>query len=210
MTPPRLDRPSLRPQPARDGPDFWPTPACLVGALTRSVLPFDAIESERCVIWEPGAGGGAIADALVAAGWDVVATDIEPRRNDILRLDFLHEAPPATNRPTILCGNPPYRRPLLDQFIRRTLRLLDEGRIERAIVLLRIDHFTAGRVPAFNRAATITTCCWRPRWIAGSKGGPRWSFAWVSWDRAGNSGAPLSRFLTPGDLKDDEQLLLPL
>ena len=101
----------IRPDPdagGRSGPDYRPTPSCLLRALTQFVLPFGAADGKRFVVWEPATGAGAIADALAGAGWAVVATDIEPRRNDIVRLDFLRDAPLAAPQPTILCTNPPF------------------------------------------------------------------------------------------------------
>jgi hypothetical protein len=199
------DPSAYRPQPGRDGVDHWRTPACMIRALTRFVLPV-ASDAGRLSIWEPGAGEGAIADALDGEGWPVVATDLAPRRADIGRLDFLHEAPPPATRDAVLCTNPPFRDPLLNQFIVRGLALLDQGSLQRAVLLLRIDHLAAaGRVAVFNRAAAIWICCWRPRWILGSTGNGRWSFAWVRWNRD-NSGPPVTRFLTA----DLDQRSLPL
>ena len=71
----RPDPAALRPQPGRTGLDLWSTPPCLIRALTKSVLVFDAFDAERFSVWEPGAGDGAIADALTANEWNVVATD---------------------------------------------------------------------------------------------------------------------------------------
>lgn len=149
------------------------TPACLVRALTDFVLPFAAVDVARFAVWEPGAGDGQIADALTAAGWRVIATDLVPRRVDIARIDFLHDAPPAAVRDAILVANPPF----LDQFIGRALTLLDQHWLQSVILLLRIDHLTTtGRAIALNRAAATWTCCWRPRWIPGSRGNGRWAF----------------------------------
>jgi hypothetical protein len=36
---PRRQDAALRPQPSRDGADYWPTPASLIGALIAHVLP---------------------------------------------------------------------------------------------------------------------------------------------------------------------------
>src|SRR5689334_16999212 len=82
--PPR-DLPSLRPQPTRTGPDFWATPACLIAALVKFVLP--ALPDGP--VWECAAGDGTLAAAIRAAGRPVVATDLYPRAEGIRRRDFL-------------------------------------------------------------------------------------------------------------------------
>jgi hypothetical protein len=69
------DPASLRPQPRRNGADFWPTPSCLIGALTGRVVPI----LPQAPIWECAAGDGRLSLALRAAGYRVVASDIEPR-----------------------------------------------------------------------------------------------------------------------------------
>jgi hypothetical protein len=57
---PIRDRPALRPQPGRDGPDFWPTPPCLTRAFVRHVLP--ALPPSP--IWECAAGDGRLAKPM--------------------------------------------------------------------------------------------------------------------------------------------------
>jgi hypothetical protein len=88
--------------------------------LTRHVLPL----LPKGPIWEPAAGNGALVDALVRAGRHVVATDIDPQRHDIARLDFLNDELPPATRGAILATNPPFR--LTDRF-ERALGLLDAG-----------------------------------------------------------------------------------
>src|SRR3954452_16664545 len=63
------DKASLRPQPARSGADWWPTPQCLTAALLRCVLPRLAGP-----IWEPAAGDGRLAAAMHQAGRIVLAS----------------------------------------------------------------------------------------------------------------------------------------
>ena len=56
----------MRPEPGRGGLDVWSTPPCLIRALTKFVLVFDAFDAERFPVWEPGAGDGVIANAPIA------------------------------------------------------------------------------------------------------------------------------------------------
>lgn len=57
-------------------------------------------------LWvEPSAGGGAFLDCLP---FPRVALDIDPKRSDISRCDFLDWSPGYTSRPVVVIGNPPF------------------------------------------------------------------------------------------------------
>jgi hypothetical protein len=185
----RRDPASLRPQPRRDGHDFWPTPPCLTRALTHNVLPC----LQPTLVWECAAGDGRLAQAMRAAGYTVIASDIAPRGEGIEGRDFLRDQPPQAA--PVAVTNPPFNR--LNQFITRGLQLLDHGQITGLVLLVRWDALTAGgRADALNRAAGVLTCCWRPVWVVPSSGGGRWSNAWVWWLQ-GHTGPPVSRWLRP-------------
>ena len=169
---------ALRPQPRREGPDLWGTPATLIDALVGDVLPQLSATGR---IWEPACGDGRLAERLRTAGRSVVATDYPA-------LDFLQDPPPPGEVFAAIATNPPFNA--LDQFIRRGLRLLDGGVTRSLTLLLRLDHLPAQRrVGPISRAAEIRLCAWRPRWIEGSTTGPRWSFAWITW-KADHQGPP--------------------
>jgi hypothetical protein len=143
------DQNTRRPTPRRTYLDFWPTPVCLRTALARIVLPY----LPPGPIWEPAAGDGALVDALTAAGRKVIAGDIDPQRRGFLPRDFLTAEPPPGIHGGTLITNPPFGD-LGDQFLRRTLALLDTGEIAAAVLLQRADAGgTDGRTSAFNRAA---------------------------------------------------------
>ena len=57
---PRRQDAALRPQPSRDGADYWPTPASLIGALIPHVLP----TLPAGPVWECAAGDGRLAAAM--------------------------------------------------------------------------------------------------------------------------------------------------
>jgi hypothetical protein len=183
----------LRPQPSREGErDDWSTPADLRAVLIRHVLPHAPIAP----IWEPAAGSGELACALRDAGYAVTATDgFDPA----VPVDFLHAVPRASI-PPILCTNPPFND--LDLWILHALALLDDGKLAAVILLLRNDHFGAAcRAAQLNRASRRVTCCWRTRWIAGSKTGPRFWFEWVTWlPRRRDSQGPITVSLTRKDI----------
>jgi hypothetical protein len=193
------DLASLRPQPRRDGHDFWATPPCLIDALIQHVLS----ELSPAAIWECAAGDGRLAQALSAAGYAVLASDIDPRAVGIERRDFLTEEPPPSG--FVAVTNPPFCT--IDRFLARGVHLLDDGLIAGLVLLVRCDTLTAAsRADTFNRAAGILTCCWRPVWIEGSKGNGRWSNAWVWW-LPDNPGPPTARWLRP--TRTQRQTILP-
>jgi hypothetical protein len=173
----------------RPGTDYWATTQCLIAALIEQVLR----TLPPAPVWECAAGDGRVAYAMRAAGRVVLASDIEPRRPDIERRDFLHDDPPQHG--LIAITNPPFAR--LNRFLARGLQLLDTGKLTGLVLLVRWDALaTAGRASAFNRAADILSCCWRPLWIEGSSGGGRWTNAWITW-LPGHMGPPVTRFLRP-------------
>jgi hypothetical protein len=175
MTARRPDPPALRPQPARSGPDFWPTPPCLVEALVQFVLPV----LPRGPVWECASGDGRLARAIAAVGRRVIATDLFPQDGSATH-DFLHGDVPGAARGSCVVTNPPGNQ--LDSFVARGLQLLDRGETCGLVLLLRLDHLqSAERVAVLNRATLEVRCNWRPVWIAGSKGNPRWSSHWVVW-----------------------------
>src|SRR4051794_27249997 len=187
------DKASLRPQPARSGADWWPTPQCLTAALLRCVLPRLAGP-----IWEPAAGDGRLAAAMHQAGRIVLASDLEPRAPGIAELDFLQDNPPLAAAGAIIVTNPPFNR--LDAFIDRSLALLDAGAVSAVVLLLRSDALTtSGRAAALNRAEREVLCCWRPVWLPDTRGGGRWSNGWITW-RAGHTGPPVTLHLRRADL----------
>jgi hypothetical protein len=183
------DPASLRPQPRRDGADFWPTPACLIWALIHHVL--HGLPSHP--LWEFAAGDGRVAKAMRAAGYSVFASDIEPRGDGIERHDFLRAAPPQLG--LIAVSNGPYNQ--LDKFLARGQQLLDHGQLAGFVLLVRTDALTAAsRADVFTRAAAMWVCCWRPVWIAGTAGNGRWSNAWIVW-LPDHPGPPVTHWLRP-------------
>jgi hypothetical protein len=175
------DPSALRPREARLGPDFWPTPPSLIDALTQHLLP----RLPPGPVWECAAGDGRLVQAMWR-GRHVFASDLYPRRGGMPR-DFLSVSPPAPG--TLVVTNPPFNA--ADAFIARGLALLDAGQIAGLVLLLRHDHLTAAsRVGWLNRATLEVHCNWRPLWIEGSSGQPRWSFAWITW-------LPLTERLAP-------------
>jgi hypothetical protein len=165
----RKDPMAARGQPKRTGPDFWPTPDCLIQAAVEHIVP----ALPDAPIWECAAGDGRLASALGAA----IATDKFPQDGS-LPLDFLTTGPPG--RGLIAFTNPPYHSSA--KFMRRGVELIDSHTLHGLVLLLRHDHLmAAGKIDALNRAILEVHCNWRPRWIPDTVGNPRWAFAWVYW-----------------------------
>jgi hypothetical protein len=172
------DPAAYRPHPARDGADFWPTSACVCRALTQHILPALPLVP----VWECAAGDGRLARTIAMTGREVIATDLFPQSffARIARHDFLHDDPPKVALGACAITNPPRSR--LTEFIARGLQLLDCGQIGGLVLLMRLDHLQAGgRVEALNRATWEVHCNWRPIWLTGISGNPRWSSQWIVW-----------------------------
>lgn len=171
---PRPDPAAQRGQPRRDGPDFWPTPSTLITALVHYVVP----RLPPGPLWECAAGDGRLADALDRAGRTVIRSDLYLRDGSGFQINFLTQFPPIGGCITVT--NPPFNQ--TKEFLRRGLELVASGHIKGFVLLLRHDHLMAGtRAPFFNRATREVHCNWRPIWIEGSEGNPRWSFHWLAW-----------------------------
>jgi hypothetical protein len=99
--------------PLRAAFDFYVTPVEATRALL-SVEDFDG------PIWEPACGDGAISRELIAAGHEMVSTDIADRGYGVAGVDFLEE---GRARAKHIFTNPPYGRGLADRFIGQALRL---------------------------------------------------------------------------------------
>lgn len=102
----------------------------------------------------------------------------------------------ANFRPDAIITNPPYDDKAsgvtAEKAVRHALRLMEP---EKGFVamLLRHEWDTArGRADLFDHPAFMSkiTLRFRPRWIEGSTGAPRHSYAWYCWDFVKSAGAP--------------------
>ena len=84
--------------PRRVPHDFYPTPPEAVRALL-------SVETFEGSIWEPACGDGAISKVLLAAGYNVVSTDLIDRGYGIGGRDFLKSDRPLAKH---IITNPPY------------------------------------------------------------------------------------------------------
>lgn len=127
------------------GDDLYETPA----EATRALLRAETLPHR---IWEPAAGRGAIARELIAAGHDVVRTDLVAHEGAddgiVTGVDFLMETR-APEGCAAIVTNPPYK--LADAFIRHGLALGLP-----VIVLLRLMY-----IEGAGRSDLIDACCAR-------------------------------------------------
>lgn len=75
---------------------------------------------------EPSAGEGVFSDYLYTSGKEVIALDIDPKKEDIIKADFL-EYPIEYSEKRLIIGNPPYgsRLSLAKKFYKKAILIGD-------------------------------------------------------------------------------------
>jgi hypothetical protein len=161
--------------------DFYPTPPENVDCLAHF------IDLKDTVVWEPACGEGHISQRLARYSAGVFSTDLFDRGYGKAPLDFLAQTKLPGNekhQATAIITNPPFGD-LAEQFIRTALELTKPVDGMVAMFLRNEYDMASGRDdlfeghPAFMLKICVTK---RPRWIEGSKGSPRHSYAWFVWD----------------------------
>lgn len=145
-------------------------------------------------VWEPAAGRGDIVGVLRDYGYDTFASDVD--MSEYLGSDPCYERNFLSTDSfegwdiNSIVTNPPYKGELADQFVARSLDLLETHRITMAAFLLRsewkhakkrarlFDHqFYAGEIVLRKR----------PRWdwwySDKPEAAPRHNFSWFIWDK---------------------------
>jgi hypothetical protein len=162
--------------------DFYPTPPENVDCLAHFVPLFERI------VWEPACGEGHISKRLAAIAKGVFSTDLYGRGYGTTGLDFLGAGRLPGNADKMadcIITNPPFGD-LAEQFIRKALELT--APVDGLVAMFlrnEYDMASTGRNdlfeghPAYGAKICVTK---RPRWIEGSKGSPRHSYAWYVWD----------------------------
>lgn len=112
--------------------DFYATPP----EATRALLSVEAFDGP---IWEPACGDGRISRALIAAGHDVVSTDLIERGFGVAGVDFLRE---KACRAKHIVTNPPYGGGMADRFIGKALMLTKAtgGKVAMLLDLASLCH----------------------------------------------------------------------
>jgi hypothetical protein len=172
--------------------DFYPTPTRATEAFIGSTKHW----WEDRVVAEPACGNGAIAKVIAPHCRSVVSTDIHAYDGhqpdamvDFLEVkDYQEYCEKAGGKPTAIITNPPYGK-LAEAFAWKSIQLMEECQGFVAMLCRHEWDAAKGRGPLFDHMAysAKVTLRFRPRWVEGSSGAPRFSYAWYCWDwsRAG-------------------------
>jgi len=165
------------PQDGREDRDFYPTPANVTQALLN-------VETFTGTIHECACGDGAMAEVLKAAGYTVIATDIEPLDYGT-QADFLEIGAPLADS---IITNPPFA--LAAKFIEHGLGVLKPRKM--ALMLKSTYWHAAERRELFERyrPSAIYPLLWRPDFKG--LGRPTMEVQWCVWDRE-HMGHPIYR-----------------
>jgi len=151
--------------------DLYETPAWVTAAL------FPHLPRSPDVIWEPAAGGGKMADAMLEASnktISIIRTDISDG------VDFLKCA--RSDGADAIITNPPYE--IATEFIEHALNLMEPHGLVAMLLRTDFDHAKT-RAPifakhrAFAKKVVLTK---RIKWFEDSKGQPSFNHAWFIWD----------------------------
>jgi len=159
----------------RQTDDWYPSPP----EVTQAILEVEQFDG---TIWEPCCGDGAIGKLIEAAGYTVVASDINPRGYGVKRDLFSVQRQVSYNT----VSNPPFQlgdgRSVAD--VIRHLMTLNQRKI--ALVLKSTYWHAASRLPIFDeyRPAWIYPLTWRPDFLG--LGRPTMEVMWCVWYRGYN------------------------
>jgi hypothetical protein len=176
----------------RKANDFYPTPSdlaiSLAVGLTRLGLDLPRIALDPC------GGDGALRRGLVPFGVHVRLSDLYPEMyptadgyvtsqpldaSDPEDLKYAFEVAGAGC--TAIITNTPHNTDEACAIVGNLIALVEEQHVEFAAALFRsIWGAEPGRLPYFNRPSFFgeILCCWRPRWIPGTKKSPMHAYAW--------------------------------
>lgn len=98
--------------------DFIPTPPWATRVLFEEVAPSLA-HCPKQSFYDPAAGAGHMLDVFREYSPFAFGTDIEPRRDDIKKLDYWRDEPGPYEDADHIISNPPYKN--IEKFARRAL-----------------------------------------------------------------------------------------
>jgi len=161
--------------------EFYPTPPAAIRALL-------SVESFEGDIWEPACGDGAIGRELVAAGYDLIATDITDWGYGYPGYDFLTlDKPFARN----IVTNPPYGWGMADRFVEKALSFTATtgGRVAMLLNIASLCHpkrhdFFIRRPPSVIYALDECICFPLGKPERATAHTSKHRYAWLIWDHA--------------------------
>jgi hypothetical protein len=185
--------------------DFYPTPADLVASLPLG-LPRLGLKLPRIAL-DPCGGDGALRRGLAPFGVDVRLADLYPERyggaDGYVASQPLDASEPEHLRCalglagaacTAIITNTPHNTDEARAIVRNLVALVEGQHVEFVAALFKsIWGAEPGWLPFFNRPSFYgeILCCWRPRWIPGTKKSPMHAYAWYVWRKSPRSGPSL-------------------
>lgn len=157
--------------------DFYATPP----AVTRALYLEHRESLEGATVWEPCAGDGAMVDELKRLGCrNVLASDINPRRDNIARLDILDVNEGNAPRCDAVITNPPFF--LAPTIIEKVMGFGAKRPRFFALVLKATFWHARSRYKLFEQypPTDIHPLLWRPDFK--SLGSPTMDIIWCVWD----------------------------
>jgi hypothetical protein len=185
--------------------DFYPTPSDLVASLPLGLSRL-GLELPRVAL-DPCGGDSALRRGLAPFGVDVRLTDLYPEMypaaDGYVTSQPLDAAEPeqlcralklASSDCTAIITNTPHNTDEACAIVSNLVDLVEGQHVEFVAALFRaIWGAEPGRLPFFNRTSFYgeILCCWRPRWIPGTKKSPMHAYAWYVWRSTPRSGPSL-------------------
>jgi hypothetical protein len=189
----------------RKANDFYPTPSDLAISLALG-LPRLGLDLPRVAL-DPCGGDGALRRSLAHFGVDVRLSDLYPERylgaDGYIASQPLDAAEPeqlghaltlAGPNCAAIITNTPHNTAEACAIISNLVALVEGQKVEFGAALFRsIWGAEPGRLAYLNRPSFFgeILCCWRPRWIPGTKKSPMHAYAWYAWRKQPRSGPSL-------------------
>jgi hypothetical protein len=185
--------------------DFYPTPADLVASLPIGLLRL-GLRLPRVAL-DPCGGDGALRRGLTPFGVDVRLSDLYPDKyqdapgyvasepldaSDPDHLQYALEL--AAPNCTAIITNTPHNTDEACAIVRNLISRVEGQHVDFVAALFRsIWGAEPGRLTYLNRPSFFgeILCCWRPRWIPGTKTSPMHAYAWYVWRKEPRSGPSL-------------------
>jgi hypothetical protein len=182
--------------------DFYPTPSELAISLALGLSRL-GLDLPRIAL-DPCGGDGALRRRLAPFGVDVrFYPDKYPGADgyvtgqplDASEAEHLRSALElAGANCTAIITNTPHKTVEACAIVRNLVDLVEAQQVDFVAALFRaIWGAEPGRLPYLNRPSFFgeILCCWRPRWIPGTKKSPMHAYAWYVWRKEPRSGPSL-------------------
>jgi hypothetical protein len=189
----------------REDSDFYPTPPILAAGLAVGLSQL-GINLPRIAL-DPCGGDGALRRGLASFGIDVRLSDLYPEKyptadgyltHELLDAGYMESLRFSLDEAGANCRaiitNSPHNTEEATAIVKNLVALAEEGRIDFAAALFKnIWGDEKGRISLFTRPSFLgeITCCWRARWILGSKGSPEHAYSWFVWRNESRRGLSL-------------------